>query len=82
MSFIEDTIANSLNDVYKECNIKLCAVNDLLDELSLMCCDHNNTGGIDYTCKHEGMGYRTFIDHVFVSASINQCVYDLQFFLV
>ena len=94
MSFIEDTIANSLNNIYKECKVvlmgdfnastysisndnKSCAVNSLLDELNLKCCDHKNTSGIDYTYKHEGMGYRTFIDNFFVSASINQCISDL-----
>jgi hypothetical protein len=56
---------------------KLCAVNSLLDELSLICCDHKNTSGIDFTYKHEGMGHRTFIDHVFVSESMNQYVSDL-----
>ena len=66
MSFIGDTIANSLNNFYKECKVvlmgdfnastysisndnKLCAVNSLLDELNLICCDHKNTSGIDYT---------------------------------
>ena len=47
------------------------------DELSLIYCDHKNTSAIDYTYKHEGIGYRRFIDHVFVSASINQSVSNL-----
>ena len=58
-------------------NNKLCAVNSLLDKLNLICCDHKNTSGIDNTYKHEGMGYRTFIDHVFVSVSIDQRISDL-----
>jgi hypothetical protein len=56
---------------------RLTAIASVLDELNLVCCDNKNLNGVSYTYKHEGLGHRSFIDHVFVSASMAESVMEL-----
>ena len=69
-------IAGDFNaSLHNICNDnRLNAVKSLLHEFDLVCCDDVDISDVGYTFYNETLGYKSYIDHIFISAECKQCI--------
>ena len=92
MSFIEDFVISQSSDKDVKVilcgdfnasvdminsNAHLRPIKELIKDFNLVCCDNKDLVNVGYTYKRDGLGHRSFIDHVYVSNSIESNVTDL-----
>ena len=53
-------------------------IKELIKDFNLVCCDNKDLANVGYTYKHDDLGHRSFIDHVYVSNSFESNATDLN----
>ena len=66
----------SLHNIYND--NRLNAVRSLLNDFGLVCCDDVDVSDVGYTFYNETLGYKSYIDHIFISAEYKQCINSVE----
>ena len=66
----------SLHNIYND--NRLNAVRSLINDFGLLCCDDVDVSDVGYTFYNETLGYKSYIDHMFISAECKLCINSVE----